>query len=467
MSNLSSIDYLIICAYLAAVLFQGIWVGRRIQDLQEYAVAGRAYRDFIVFATLAASFIGGGFSMGNAEKVFQIGIVNIVALWGFSLKEILVATCIAPRIGQFPGVISVGDIMEKNYGRFGKVTAGVFGVILCAGILGAQVGAIGYIFNLFLHLPIGIGILVGTGIVIIYATLGGMRSVVATDITQFLVLSTGIILALLLGLQATGGLDGLMAGVPENRFNLFGTIRPWKVLSLFLTFLLGETLVPPYVQRLFIGKSAHHTARGTLWSGLFSIPFFAITGTLGLVALALKPDLNPNLALPFVIQEVLPVGLRGFLIGGLMAVVMSSADSFLNSSAIAFSNDIVQPLRRRPLSPRASLRVARLATFITGALAIVFAIKIGSILDILIYAYKFWAPIIVVPLGATLLGMKASKSSFVIGAIAGIMGGLAWNILLQAPGGFDGLVVGVLANLLAFAVTNLVQRRLRARDSDR
>ena len=49
--------------------------------------------------------------MGNAEKVFQIGIVNIVALWGFSLKEILVATCLAPRIGQFPGVISVGDII--------------------------------------------------------------------------------------------------------------------------------------------------------------------------------------------------------------------------------------------------------------------------------------------------------------------------------------------------------------------
>jgi SSS family solute:Na+ symporter len=255
-----------------------------------------------------------------------------------------------------------------------------------------------------------------------------------------------------------------MVSVPENRFTLFGTIRPWEFLSLFLTFLLGETLVPPYVERLFIGKNAQHTARGTLWSGLFSIPFFAIACSLGLVALALKPDLNPNLALPFVIQEVLPVGLRGFLIGGLLAVVMSSADSFLNSSAIAFSNDIVRPLRRRPLSSRASLLVARLATLITGALAIVFTIKIGSILDILIYAYKFWAPIIVIPLGATLLGVKASVSSFVAGATAGIIGGLAWNMLLQAPGGFDGLVEGVLANLLFFAITNLAQQWLRTRE---
>jgi SSS family solute:Na+ symporter len=249
-----------------------------------------------------------------------------------------------------------------------------------------------------------------------------------------------------------------MASVPDNRFTLFGTLRPLEFISLFLTFLLGETLVPPYVQRLLIGKNARHTSRGTLWSGLFSIPFFAFTGSLGLIALVLKPDLNPNLALPFVIQEVLPVGLRGFLIGGLMAVVMSSADSFLNSSAIAFSNDIVKPWRKHPLSPRASLLVARLATFITGALAIVFAIKIGSILDILIYAYKFWAPIIVVPLGATLLGFKASKSSFLVGACAGLIGELVWNILLHAPGGFDGLVVGVLANLLTFSLTNLAQR---------
>ena len=465
MSNLSSIDYLIIAAYLIGILLQGIWVGRKIKDLQEYAVAGRSYRDFVVFATLAASFIGGGFSMGNAEKVFQIGIINIVALWGFSLKEILVATCIAPRIGQFPGVISVGDIMEKNYGRLGKVVSGVFAVILCAGILGAQVGAIGYIFNLFLHIPIGVGILIGTGIVIVYATVGGMRSVVATDITQFLLLSVGITLALILGLHAVGGVDRLMATVPANRFTMFGTLSPLAFLSLFLTFLLGETLVPPYVQRLLVGKNARHTARGTLWSGLFSIPFFVITGSIGLIALVLKPDLNPNLAMPYVIQEVLPVGLRGLLIAGLMAVVMSSADSFLNSSAIAFYNDIVAPLRRRPLSPRASLLVARLATCITGALAIVFAVKIESILDILIYAYKFWAPIILVPLGATLLGIKASKSSFVIGAAAGLLGELVWNTLLKTPGGFDGLAVGVLANLLAFSLTNLGPRWIKAREA--
>ena len=63
--------------------------------------------------------------MGNAEKVFLFGIVNIFALWGFSLKEILVATLIAPRMDKYPNALTVGDIMYENYGNFAKIVTGV------------------------------------------------------------------------------------------------------------------------------------------------------------------------------------------------------------------------------------------------------------------------------------------------------------------------------------------------------
>ena len=169
-----------------------MWAGRRVKDLEEYAVAGRSYTALIVGATLSASFIGGGFTMGNAEKVFTIGIINIVVLWGFSLKEILVAKFIAPRTGHFPTAISVGDVMEVDYGKVGKVVTGVFSVLLCAGILGAQIAGMGYLFNLFMGISVPMGILIGMGIIIIYDTIGGMRAVVATDVLQFCVLSIGM-----------------------------------------------------------------------------------------------------------------------------------------------------------------------------------------------------------------------------------------------------------------------------------
>ena len=131
-------DNALVTIYLLTIFAIGILAGRGIKNLHYYSVVNRSYGPLIIFATLSASFIGGGFSIGNAGKVFTFGIVNIIALWGFSLKEVLVATVIVPRMNNFPNAISVGDIMETNYGRPGKVISGIFSVMLCAGIVGAQ-----------------------------------------------------------------------------------------------------------------------------------------------------------------------------------------------------------------------------------------------------------------------------------------------------------------------------------------
>ncbi|MDZ7699106.1 MAG: sodium:solute symporter family protein [Deltaproteobacteria bacterium] len=421
-------------------------------SFEEFAVAGRSYSAFFVFATLSASFIGGGFTMGNSEKVFILGIVNVVALWGFSLKEILVAKLIAPRIGAFPDAISVGDVMERDFGRLGKIVTGIFSVLLCAGILGAQIGGMGYMFNLFLGFPVWAGVLMGMGIIIIYDTIGGMRAIVATDVMQFLMLAVGIPLCLFMGIRAVGGMDAMIAAIPPGHFELFRTVTPLQFLSLFLTFLFGETLVPPYVRRLFISRDVSRIERGTLWSGIFSVPFFAVTGGIGLVALTMDPNLDPNLSMPYVIQSALPIGLRSLVIASLISVVMSSADSFLNSASISLINDIINPLRRVPLTSRTGLRWARITTLVTGSVAVVFALKIQSLLDILIYAYNFWAPIILVPLAAVLLGFHASKAAFIAGAVSGILGVVLWNRLLGAPGGFDGMLIGLFTNLLVFTM---------------
>lgn len=441
----------IIFIYLFVILMVGLWAGRNIKNMNEYATAGRSFGFLAIFATLSASFIGGGFSMGNAEKVFLIGVTNIVALWGFSLKEILVARFVAPNMHHYPEAISVGDIMEPAYGREARIFSGLFGVILCAGILGAQIGAMGYIFNLYLGLERTLGILLGCGIVIAYSTVGGMRAVVWTDIIQFVVLAAGIPLVLYFGIEDVGGLDALWHAVPANRLKLPGEpLAMIGLASLFLTFLLGETLVPPYVQRLLIGKNNREVWRGTLLSGLFSIPFFAVTGLIGFVALALNPSLDANLAMPYVIREALSPAMQGIVIAAVVSIIMSSADSFLNAAAIAFSNDLVRPLRREPLSTSASLRLARWTTLIVGVLAVVFALSINSVLDTLIYSYNFWAPTVLVPLAVALLGLGVSRRRFLAGAAGGVLGVLAWKYLLASPFGIDGLVVGTLMNLICF-----------------
>ena len=454
---LNYLDYGIIIFYLCAILLVGLWSGKGMKSLQDFSVSHRSYTSLIIFATLSASFIGGGFSIGNAEKVFRLGIANIVALWGFSLKEILVARFIAPKMGNFPNVISAGDIMELGYGKPAKVITGLFSVFLCAGIVGAQVGAMGLIFKVFLGIEPIWGILIGCGIVIAYSTIGGMRAVVLTDIIQFCVLAIGLPAALIFGIVKLGGLSAIREAVPAGHFSVpSNTMTIGAFLSLFLTFLLGETLVPPYVQRLFIGKDAAHTARGTMLSGIFSIPFFVITGGIGLVALALDAKLDPNMAMPYVIRTVLPVGVRGVVIAGVISIVMSSADSFLNGAATGCINDIVKPLRKKPLSERQELILAKLTNCFVGVFAVVFAIKISSILDILIYAYNFWAPVILVPLAAVFLGVRVTRAGFFSGIISGAAGVLIWKGWFKSPMGISGLVIGVFCNLIAFTLANKI-----------
>ncbi|MDX9753800.1 MAG: sodium:solute symporter family protein [bacterium] len=454
-------DSLIIGLYLLIVLCVGLLCGKNLKTLKDYSVSTQSFSSWIIFATLSASFIGGGFSIGNAEKVFRFGIANIVALWGFSIKEIFVARYIAPRTVHFPNFISVGDLMEPAYGKTGRIITGLFSVFLCAGIVGAQVGAMGKIFNVFLGLDPLWGILIGCGIVISYSTVGGMRAVIFTDVIQFILLGVGIPVALFFGIEKAGGFEAVRQAIPSTHFSIPGDALTWLgLISLFLTFVLGETLVPPYVQRLFIGKNSRETAKGNLISGLFSFPFFAITGSIGLVALALKPDLDPNLAMPYVIQSALPIGIRGLVIAGVISIVMSSSDSFLNGASTCFVNDIINPLRKKALSHMTQMRLAQAINLIVGVMAIVFAIKIESVLDILIYAYNFWAPIILVPLVAVLLGWKASRLAFLCGTIAGASSAILWNLFLHNPAGFDGLVIGFGCNLIAFSLANRFQKQV-------
>jgi len=454
------IDKIIVFAYLLVILTVGILAGRKVKDIKHYSIAAKSYGPWVVFATLFASFLGGGFSMGNAEKVFIFGIANIVALWGFSLKEILVAKFVAPKIKSFPKAISVGDIMEKNYGSFGKIVSGFFSFFLCVGILGAQVSAIGYTFNLFLGVPQLVGILIGCSIVIIYSTIGGMNSVVKTDILQFLLLGIGLPVTLIMGIIHVGGIDALISSVPASHFQVPADGKSiMSLISLFLVFLLGETLVPPYVQRLLIGKDAKSVEKGTLWAGIFSIPFFAITGLIGLVALSINPDLNPNMSIPFVINECLPAVLKGLIIAGVVSIAMSSADSFLNSASVAVVHDIMKPIMKKDLKGKDELLWAKIVTAISGIVAVVLAIKVESVLGLLMYAYDFWAPIILVPLFFTLIGKRFGVKDFIWGAFSGFLFIILWKSYFSIDCDINGLPFAVMINALAMLTSSKIRKK--------
>lgn len=111
---MSVIDISLIAVYLLIIFIVGLSSGRYVKTIKEYAVSKQSYSAPVLFATLSASFIGGGFSFGNADSVFKNGLGQATALWGFSLMLVFVALFIAPKIDNFKNCISAGDILEKN-----------------------------------------------------------------------------------------------------------------------------------------------------------------------------------------------------------------------------------------------------------------------------------------------------------------------------------------------------------------
>lgn len=456
---MAALDWGTLVLYFILVLFIGWQTIRRVTTSSDFAVAGNRIIWPVMFATLAASFLGGGAALGRAGQSFSDGYVFLFAASAFPIQTILVGYFIAPRLKRYRDAQTVGDVMDEHYGQAARLLTGIISVVFCAAILGAQALAIGTVFNAILGVSITVGILIGMGLVLLYSTAGGMWAVIQTDVLQFVMLGIFLPLAMILGVMSVGGPAELVAQIPDTHFSVFGTYTVLAFVTIFLAFGLGETLVPPYAQRAYATPDAANARKGYTAAGFFGFFFYFVTATLGLIALVLFPDIGQDAALPTIVREILPVGITGLVLAALLAVVMSTADSYLNSTAVVFVKDIYLPFINPELNESRRLWLERAVNFIVGAAAIIFALYVPTIVDALLYSYALWAPTIIIPLVlAVMWGFRSGKA-----AVSAIVAGLAvtsiWTWGLNEPFGVTGLIAGLTANLLAFFIVYAIYDR--------
>jgi SSS family solute:Na+ symporter len=231
-----------------------------------------------------------------------------------------------------------------------------------------------------------------------------------------------------------------------------GTWTAGLFASVFLAFLLGETLVPPYTQRAFSTPDPANARKGYVMSGIFAFFFFFVSASIGLVALALYPNISPDQAVPTVVKNVVPVGLVGLVVAALLAVVMSTASSYLNSIAVVFVKDVYQPFIDPNVSASRKVWLERGLSIVVGGAAILFAVSVPSIVDALLYSYALWAPTVIIPLILAVMWGFRSEAAALSAIVAG--GGVAavWTWVLGEPFGITGLVAGLVVNVVTFAV---------------
>ena len=443
-------DVGIVIVYILVLVGMGLFGGRKVKGADDFAAADKKYGAPVIFASLAASYVGGGFSVGNAAEAFENGIGMTAALLGFGVVTVLVGKYIAPGVRRFAGVSSTGGIAAAAYGKGAGVLTGLCGFLCCAGVVGAQMEGMGVTLHTLLGVSPTVGVLIGCGVVLLYSTIGGMGAVIAADMVQFFLLALGMPLLLFAALSRAGGVGAVLAATPPSFFDPLNGRSGAAFLSLLLTMALGEALVPPYTQRLLIGKDLRAASRGTVAAGVFAVPFFLITGLIGLTARALAVTDNAADAMPQLILTVLPVGVRGLVMAAMVSILLSAADGFLNGAAVSLVQDVIAPLCPT-LSDKRRLFLLRVVNFLTGGAAVAAALLLPDVFGILTAAYACWAPLMVVPLAAALLGVRADGRTFFAAVCAGGATAVLWRAI-GSPLAVTGATVGTLANFLTFSL---------------
>jgi len=358
--ELSLVDVITIGVYFVLVFTIAWWASRRERSENEstdYFLAGRDVGWFVVGASLFASNIGSEHLIGLAGSGFAEGVpvAQYEILAGIAL--LLLGWVFVPFYLK-SNVSTMPEFLEKRYDRRSRVylsVVSIIGYVLTK--ISVTIYAGGIVFE-----AIGVDFWVGAFILVIatgvYTVFGGLKAVVYTDLVQMFVLLGGALAVTFFGLQQLGGWGELTKTVDPDFFSLWRESShsnyPWTGI-LFGAPILGiwywctDQFI---VQRVLSAKDETNARKGTIFAGyLKMLPLFLFVLP-GIVAYALVQQgslqINePNDTLPVLAQAVLPVGLRGLVIAGLFAALMSSLSSVFNSCSTLITLDFYKKYKPR------------------------------------------------------------------------------------------------------------------------
>ncbi len=383
----SEIDLLVLVAYLIIVLSLGFYYSRRSdENYSDYFLAGRNIGWFTVgvsiFATNISSehFIGlagSGSTRGLAVGQFELMAIFTLIFLGWILAPIYLKS----------GVVTVPEFLEKRFDRkIRKMFAGFSIAIYIFTKILVSLFAAGLLFYKIFGLNIYASSIIIVLITGLYSVTGGASAVMRTQLFQGLILILGAVILSVFGLNAVGGFSGLEEKLPADFFNMFKAVSdpdfPWTGI------LFGAPIIAFWywctdqyiVQRLFSAKSVNDARRGTLLAAFLKILPIFILVLPGLIAVALYPEVKGDEAYSALVAgDLLPIGLKGIVVAGLLAAIMSSLAGAFNSTAVLFTNDFYKT-RNPQANERKLVLVGRLTTtaVVVAAILIVPLVKIIS-----------------------------------------------------------------------------------------
>jgi SSS family solute:Na+ symporter len=422
MSVLQSLDWIVIIAYFALIAWICVWVAKKQKRTSEsYFLAGREMGWFVIGASIFASNIGSEHLVGLAGS----GATDGVAMAHYELHAwcLLVLAWVMVPFYMRSKVFTMPEFLERRFSPTARTVLSVISLVayiltkIAVGIFagGVVFGVLLPEMNLWGLDSFWVGSLLVIVITGLYTIVGGMRAVAYTEAMQTIVFIIGSALVTYFGLHALGGWSALREIVPTDMFNLWkplvpsglqGTWAPVRDAHQMAWYFnnnypwLGMLVCAPViglwywctdqyiVQRTLTAPNETEARRGSIAAAFFKLlPVFifiipgiicyalAVSGKIpAFHKLLIGPDGtiirdNAQQAFPLMVAHVLPIGVRGLVVAGLLAALMSSLAGAFNASATLFTIDFYGRLRKG-VSQERLVWVGRVATAVMVLIAI-------------------------------------------------------------------------------------------------
>lgn len=420
--------------YLVALIALGALKARKVKTQEDFTLAGRGLGGAVLTGTLLATWIGTGSVFGNAQKAFEDGL----AAWILPLSSavgILVLFTLAARLRGLNS-FTIQDILEERFG----VVARILGtVVLLAGyliIVSYQYRAGSAVVERILpDLSHAQSVGLVAAFVIVYTALAGMFSVAYTDLANGVLMIAGLGTALFILLGEIGGPAEVLANLPEGKAEPFGYGASRIISYLLPAFLLILGDANMY-QRFFSARdpqTARRSAAG-MFFGVLLLDWLIIGVALCGLALvtkgALAPPENPAHIIVHLAFESLPPVLGALLSATVVAVVVSTADSYLLSPASSVVRDVYQRFLRPEAGDREVVRTSRLVVVVLGLIALGLAFTSDRFFEVALFAYTLYGAAITPPLLAALFWKRATPAGAVTSMVTGLATAVLWEVQL-------------------------------------
>jgi len=428
--------------YSIILVGMGLFLARKVQNTNDFFVAGRKLNTTLLFSTILAANIGAGSTVVAAGLGYSIGLSAWWWVGSAGIGSIILALSVGPKIRDLAAqrnFLTVGDFLEYRYSPSTRATIAILLWFGTLSILAGQLIAIAFILNVVADIPKAAGCLIGGTVVVLYFSTGGLKGTVWINLLQLIVKGLGFLISLPLVLASVGSFEGLNTSLMDSGksttfLHFLGT--GWSDVLPYVALLVPSFIISPgLLQKIFGARDARTVRLGVGLNGVVLLVYSFFPVLFGMVAASEFPNLaHKELALPTVITEMLPIWLGALLLASIFSAEVSSSDAILFMLSTSLSKDLYKRYLNPDVSDHSLLQISRKIAFTAGIMGILLAIILESAISALSIFYSLMSVALFAPLIIGLYRKIPGKNASLAAISISLVGTLAIYFLTRGDG---------------------------------